>query len=132
VIVLSGGKKTAPQPIENALKQSPLIEVPIVIGDARKFVSVLIVPKFEALKRMGLGGKPLDGEEVRALFQREIDAYNAGKPHHEQIRAFTLLPHDLTLADGEITPTMKIRRRVIQSRYHALIDRMYGDDAHVA
>jgi len=132
LIVLSGGKKAAPQPIENALKQSPLIEVPIVIGDSRKFMSVLIVPSFDALKRLGLGGKPLDGSEVRAAFQKEIDAYNAGKPHHEQIRAFTILPHDFTLADGEITPTMKLKRRVIQTRYHALIDRMYGEKPDAA
>ena len=132
LIVLSGGKKAAPQPIENALKQSPLIEVPIVIGDSRKFMSVLIVPSFDALKRLGLGGKPLDGPEVRTAFQKEIDAYNAGKPHHEQIRAFTILPHDFTLADGEITPTMKLKRRVIQTRYHALIDRMYGEKPDAA
>ena len=132
LIVLSGGKKAAPQPIENALKQSPLIELPVVIGDARKFISVLIVPSFDALRRVGLGGKPLDGPEVRAAFQKEIDAYNAGKPHHEQIRAFALLPRDFSLADGEITPTMKVKRRVIQTRYHALIDRMYGGQAHGA
>ncbi|HKB72191.1 MAG TPA: long-chain fatty acid--CoA ligase [Thermoanaerobaculia bacterium] len=130
VIVLSGGKKAAPQPIENALKQSALIEVPIVIGNARKFIAALIVPRFEALKRMGLGARPLESPEVQAAFQKEIDAYNEGKPHYEQIRAFTLLDRDLTLDAGEITPTMKVKRRVIEERYKALIDRMYEEKPH--
>ena len=130
VIVLSGGKKAAPQPIENALKQSALIEVPIVIGNARKFIAALIVPRFEALKHMGLGARPLESREVQAAFQKEIDAYNEGKPHYEQIRAFTLLDRDLTLDAGEITPTMKVKRRVIEERYKALIDRMYEEKPH--
>jgi long-chain acyl-CoA synthetase len=127
VIVLSGGKKAAPQPIENALKQSPLVEIPIVTGNGRKFVSALIVPSFEALKRLGLGDKPLDGPEVRQAFQKEIDAYNAGKAHYEQIRAFALLDRDLTVDAGEITPTMKVKRRVIEEKFRAVIDRMYEE-----
>jgi len=128
VIVLSGGKKAAPQPIENALKQSPLIEIPIVIGNRRKFAAALIVPNFDALKRLGLGGKALDGPEVRQAFQKEIDAYNAGKAHHEQIRAFALLDRDLTLDAGEITPTMKVKRRVIEEKFRPVIDRMYEEE----
>jgi len=129
VIVLSGGKKAAPQPIENALKQSPLIEIPIVIGNGRKFVSALIAPNFDALKRLGLGGKPLDSPEVRQAFQKEIDAYNAGKAHYEQIRAFALLDRELTLDAGEITPTMKVKRRVIEEKFRPVIDRMYEEQS---
>jgi long-chain acyl-CoA synthetase len=132
LIVLSGGKKAAPQPIENALKQSVLIALPIVIGNGRKFLSALLVPDFESVKRMGLGSAALDGPEVRVQFQREIDAYNEGKPHHEQIRAFALLPHDLTLESGEITPTLKVKRRVVEEKYRPLIDRMYEEKAHAA
>ena len=65
--------------------------------------------------------------ELRALFQKEIDAYNEDKPHHEQIRAFALLPVDLTVEDGSITPTLKVKRRILESRYHDLIDKMYQD-----
>jgi len=132
LIVLSGGKKAAPQPIENALKQSALIALPIVIGNGRKFLSALIVPNFDSLKHAGIDVGALEGADARQLFQREIDAYNEGKPHHEQIRAFALLPRDLTLESGEITPTLKVKRRVVEQSYKPLIDRMYEETPHAA
>ena len=132
LIVLSGGKKAAPQPIENALKQSPLIALPIVIGNGRKFLSALIVPDFDALKHRGIDAGALEGADARQAFQREIDAHNEGKPHHEQIRAFALLPRDLTLESGEITPTLKVKRRVVEQSYKSLIDRMYEEPPHAA
>jgi long-chain acyl-CoA synthetase len=132
LIVLAGGKKAAPQPIENELKKSAYVELPIVLGDRHKFLAALIVPKFDRVKeyadQKGIRFQPetIDSNpEIRALFQREIDAYNAGKPHHEQIRAFALLPADLTIEDGSITPTLKVKRRILESRYHALIEQMY-------
>ena len=72
--------------------------------------------------------------EVRRLFQREINAYNGDKPHHEQIRAFAVLSSDLTIEDGSITPTLKVKRRILESRYHDLIDHMYrkAEESHVA
>ena len=69
---------------------------------------------------------------LRAGIQHEIDRYNSGKPHHEQIRAFALLPRELTIEAGEITPTLRIKRKVIDERYKALIDRMYEEKAHAA
>jgi long-chain acyl-CoA synthetase len=141
LIVLAGGKKAAPQPIENELKKSPYIELPIVLGDRHKFLAALIVPKFDrvkeyaAAKNITFKPETIDSNpEIRALFQREIDAYNAGKPHHEQLRAFALLPADLTIEDGSITPTLKVKRRILESRYHALIEQMYqnAEKAHVA
>ena len=124
--MLAGGKKAAPQPIENELKKSPFIGLPIVIGDRQKFLAALIVPNFDRLKEWAAAGR-LDVGLERAstptptsarLFQAEIDAYNADKPHHEQIRAFALLPADLTIEDGSITPTLKVKRRILESRYH--------------
>ncbi len=141
LIVLAGGKKAAPQPIEGELKKSPFVGVPIVIGDRQKFLAVLIVPNFDKLKEWAAAGKhdvpweALDSHpEIRKLFQREIDAYNAGKPHHEQIRAFAILPSDLTIEDGSITPTLKVKRRLLETRYHALIEGMYeaAGKSHVA
>ncbi len=133
LIVLAGGKKAAPQPIESALKRSPYVSMPIVIGDRQKFLAALIVPNFERLEQWAesnhirLEGGALDASpEVRRLFQAEIDAYNADRPHHEQIRAFALLPADLTVEDGSITPTLKVKRRVLENRYHALIEGMYA------
>jgi long-chain acyl-CoA synthetase len=141
VIVLAGGKKAAPQPIENALKQSPFIGMPIVIGDRQKFLAAVIVPNFERLREWAKEGSrsvrwdAIDADpEVRALFQREIDAYNRDRPHHEQVRAFALLPSELTIEDGSVTPTLKVKRRTIEARYRELIDGMYAaaGKSHVA
>jgi long-chain acyl-CoA synthetase len=141
LIVLAGGKKAAPQPIENELKKSPFIGLPIVVGDRQKFLAALLVPNFDRLKEWAaafkhdLAGAALDAlPEVRHLYQGEIDAYNAGKPHHEQIRAFAILPADLTIEDGSITPTLKVKRRILENRYHELIEGMYAaaGKSHVA
>jgi long-chain acyl-CoA synthetase len=141
LIVLAGGKKAAPQPIENELKRSPYIGLPVVLGDRHKFLAALIVPNFDRLKeyaaQRNISFRPesLDANlEIRALFQKEIDAYNAGKPHHEQVRAFALLPADLTIEDGSITPTLKVKRRILETRYHDLIEGMYqtAEKTHVA
>jgi long-chain acyl-CoA synthetase len=141
LIVLAGGKKAAPQPIESELKKSAFIGVPIVIGDRQKFLAVLIVPNFDKLREWAAAGnhdvrwEAIDAHpEIRRLYQREIDAYNAGKPHHEQIRAFAILPSDLTIEDGSITPTLKVKRRLLENRYHSLIEGMYeaAGKSHVA
>jgi len=141
LIVLASGKKAAPQPIENELKKSPFIELPIVVGDRQKFLAALIVPNFARLKQWAAQGQlsadwaAVDANpDVRGLFQREIDAYNASRPHHEQIRAFALLPQDLTIEDGSITPSLKVKRRVLENRYQALIEGMYqaAERSHVA
>jgi long-chain acyl-CoA synthetase len=141
LIVLAGGKKAAPQPIEQELKKSVYIGLPIVLGDRHKFLAALIVPNFDRLedlareKKIAFEAKTIDSNpEIRAIFQKEIDAYNVDKPHHEQIRAFALLPSDLTIEDGSITPTLKVKRRILEGRYQGLIDRMYqsAERTHVA
>ncbi|HYK42327.1 MAG TPA: long-chain fatty acid--CoA ligase, partial [Thermoanaerobaculia bacterium] len=141
LIVLAGGKKAAPQPIENELKQSPFISIPIVLGDRHKFLAALIVPNFERLsayaasKHIELAPSAIDANpEIRALFQREIDEYNRDKASHEQIRAFALLPVDLTVEDGSMTPSLKVKRRVVEKRYQELIASMYqnAEKSHVA
>jgi long-chain acyl-CoA synthetase len=141
LIVLASGKKAAPQPIETELKMSPFIGLPIVIGDRQKFLAALIVPNFDRLREWAASGNlqvnwtAIDADhEIRRLYQREIDAYNADKPHHEQIRAFAVLPQDLTIEDGSITPTLKVKRRILETRYQALIEAMYQavDKSHGA
>jgi len=133
LIVLAGGKKAAPQPIENALKKSPYIALPIVIGDRQKFLAALIVPNFDRLRAWADAGhldvqwNAIDSNpDIRRLYQAEVDAYNADRPHHEQIRAFTLLPADLTVDDGSITPTLKVKRRILENRHATLIETMYA------
>jgi long-chain acyl-CoA synthetase len=99
------------------------------------------VPNFDRLKEWAAS----NGEDVRweaidrhpgirALFQKEIDVYNAERPHHEQVRAFALLPSDLTIEDGSITPTLKVKRRILERRYQDLIEGMYeaAGKSHVA
>jgi long-chain acyl-CoA synthetase len=141
LIILAGGKKAAPQPIENALKRSPYVALPIVVGDRQKFLAALIVPNFDRLKQWAQEGhREIDwhaldsNHDVRRLYQAEIDAYNADRPHHEQIRAFALLPADLTIEDGSITPTLKVKRRILETRYASLIETMYdaAGKSHVA
>ena len=141
LIVLAGGKKAAPQPIENELKKSPYVSLPIVLGDRHKFLGALIVPNFERVaeyaraNQINYTPQSIDANpQIRALFQAEIDAYNSDKPHHEQIRAFALLPADLTIDDGSITPTLKVKRRILETRYQTLIESMYqaAERAHVA
>ena len=86
-------------------------------------------------KKIAFEAQTVDSNpEIRAIFQREIDAYNVDKPHHEQIRAFALLPSDLTVEDGSITPTLKVKRRILESRYQSLIQKMYqaAERPHVA
>ncbi|HLN81149.1 MAG TPA: long-chain fatty acid--CoA ligase, partial [Thermoanaerobaculia bacterium] len=141
LIVLAGGKNVAPQPIENELKSSPFIATPIVLGDRHKFVAALLVPNFDRLKehvasaKLKVDWEHLDADpEVRRIFQSEIDVYNREKPHHEQIHAFAILSSDLTIEDGSITPTLKVKRRILESRYRDLIDSMYraAERSHVA
>jgi long-chain acyl-CoA synthetase len=127
----AGGKYVAPQPIENRLKVHPLIEQAVLIGDRRKYCVALVVPSFEALK--GALGKPLpeDLEElngdpqVRSLIQTAVDEVNADLGSWEQIKRFYLLPHELSQETGELTPSLKIKRRVIDDKYRHAIDAMY-------
>ena len=108
----SGGKYVAPQPIENRLKLSPHLRNAIVIGDARKFPAALLVPAPGATKDQ---------------LQSAVDEVNATLPHHEQIKKFAVVDADFTIEGGELTPTLKVRRRVVEKKYAALIDGLYGD-----
>jgi long-chain acyl-CoA synthetase len=133
LIINAYGKNIAPAPIENSLKSSRFIGQAVVIGDRRKFLSALLVPDFEALKpwaeRHGLpaGDLPalLAQPPVRALYEGEVQAVNQALAHYEQITAWELLPAEFTLETGELTPTQKVKRRVIYKKYGDVIDRLY-------
>lgn len=136
IIVNAYGKNIAPQPLEGMLKKSPWINTPVIIGDRRKFLSALIVPNFERLesegRKMGLSWTDyedlLDKPEVRKIFDDEIDRFNASIDRQERIRKFVLVPEDFTIEAGEITPSMKVKRRVVEEKYKNLIDEMYMDE----
>lgn len=130
----SGGKYVAPQPIENRFKESFFIEQMMVVGENRKFVSALIVPSFSYLENWCQDqGIPysdrrvmLTHPKVLAHFQEICDDYNQEFSHIEQIKRFTLIPDEWTVDSGEMTATLKLKRRVIQKRYQAYVDKIYA------
>jgi len=134
LLVTSGGKKIAPQPIEALLKKSPLIAEAIVLGDRRRFAAALLVPDFAALERRlkDLGGPPGDREElvnrkdVVALYKDVVEALNQELSQFERIKRFRLLPREFTIESGELTPTMKVRRKTVEQNWKNEIDELYS------
>lgn len=133
----SGGKYVAPQAIENKMRESTYIEQMMVVGPNRKFVSALIVPNFAQVRhKLKNEGRSLpeknedlaQDEAVIQLIQHQIDRYNPGFSHVEQIKKFTLLPSEWTIDNGILTPKLSIRRKVITERYKKEIDAMYGTE----
>jgi long-chain acyl-CoA synthetase len=134
LIATAGGKKVAPQPIEGRLKQSKFVSEAVVVGNRRPFISLLIVPNFARLEAWAASvGLPAGDRaslatapEVRALYQRVVDGINADLAQFERIKTFAVLEEELSAADGELTPTLKVRRKIVEERYRAKIDAMYG------
>jgi long-chain acyl-CoA synthetase len=134
LIVNSNGKNIAPAPIENALKSEPYVSQAVVIGDRRKFLSCLIVPNLEKLadwaKANGMAGRTSEeliaDERILALFQKIIDRWNTDRPHEQMIRRFGLLPAEFTIEGGELTPKLSVKRRVVDTKYRDVIDRLYA------
>lgn len=131
----SGGKYVAPQVIENKMKESIFIEQIIVIGAGRKFVAAIIVPAFAHLRKYFADkGQTLpdnneaiaDLQEVHDVIRKQLDKYNENFNHIEQVKKFALLPHEWTIDSGELTPSLKIKRKVIEQRYAAVIDGLYA------
>ncbi|RPH57742.1 long-chain fatty acid--CoA ligase [bacterium] len=135
LIINAYGKNVAPAPIENSLKSSRFIGQAVVIGDRRKFLSALLVPDFEALKpwaeRQGVSVASNDAlihaPQVEALFKEEVERVNAGLASFEKIVAWELLPDEFTLETGELTPTQKVKRRVINQKYGDVLERLYAE-----
>jgi long-chain acyl-CoA synthetase len=129
----SGGKYVAPQLIENLFKASRLVEQVMVIGENRHFPSALVVPNADALKdRCTEAGIPFTSREeavndprVLALFNPMIAEVNAGLGHWEQIKKIALLPREFTIEAGELTPTLKLRRKTILANYAHVVERIY-------
>ncbi len=136
----SGGKYVAPQAIENKFKENFYIEQMMVVGENKKFVSALIVPAVEALKdwcarhdvEFTSLEETLKTPQVQGLYERAMEKFNPIFAHHEQIKKFKLIPDvwEPIKADGtesELTPTMKLKRRVIMNKYARQIDEIYAD-----
>ncbi|TVZ21833.1 long-chain acyl-CoA synthetase [Dokdonia sp. Hel_I_63] len=131
----SGGKYIAPQKLETALISDSLIEQLAVIGDQQKYVTALAVPNFENLKKYALEHsisfesmeELIKDNKVVALFEKRFDELQQEFSAFEKIKKFTLLPREFSIEEGEITPTLKIKRKIVQKKYKALIDKMYAE-----
>jgi long-chain acyl-CoA synthetase len=134
IIVTAGGKNIAPQNLENDLKASRFVSQALVVGDRRPYAVALITLDEPEIRRwaseQGLDGPMRDlahDERVLALVQSIVDDVNRDRSRFEQIKRFAVLPRDFELEQGEITPTLKLRRRVCIDHFSAEVDALYGD-----
>ncbi len=131
----SGGKYIAPQKLELALINDAFIEQIAVIGDQQKYVTALAVPSFENLKKYALEHKItfkdieelINHNQIKELFEKRFEELQKEFSKFEKIKKFTLLPKEFSIEAGEITATLKLKRKVIQQKYKALIDKMYAE-----
>ncbi len=138
LIKTSGGKYVAPTELESRLKAlSAYVGQALVHGDRRNYVTALVTLEPEAIQRWaagnGLAGRPLAelarAPEVKALVQKDLDRLNATLPRFATVKRFTILPRELSEAEGEVTPSQKLKRKLIEQRYRAELDAMYPGPA---
>ncbi len=134
LIKTSGGKFIAPQPIENALKLNPYVGVPAILGDRRKFPAVMISPNFASLEewartnniefqsRADLVANP----KVQSLYEQVVEGINQNMARFEKLKRVLLVEDEFTIGNGALTPTLKLRRKVIEERYKKQIDDLYA------
>ncbi|NDK54713.1 AMP-dependent synthetase/ligase [Pontibacter fetidus] len=129
----SGGKYVAPQPIENKLKESVVIEQVMVVGDGQKYAAALIVPSFMGLQdycqHKGIpytsDAEMITKPEILEKYKREIERANHGLAQYETVKKFKLIPNMWTVETGELTPTLKVKRKIITANYKKEIDSMF-------
>ena len=133
IMITAGGKNITPSEIENGLRFSPYIKEAVVIADRRRFVAALIQIEFESVSNWAEGEgltytnfrSLVEQDAVRALIQQEVDAVNARMPQVQQVRRFHLLVKELDHDDGEVTATMKVRRKSVAEKYAQVIEDLY-------
>ncbi len=137
IIVTAGGKNVAPQNLENALKANAIISQVVVFGDKRKYLVALVTVSEERARKIAeengipftdyadLTRKP----EIRAAVQAAFDQLNRTLPSYETIKKFDIVPRDFSQETGELTPTLKVKRKLCSEKYKAEVDRMYGESA---
>ncbi|HQJ07650.1 MAG TPA: long-chain fatty acid--CoA ligase, partial [Deltaproteobacteria bacterium] len=136
IIITAGGKNIAPQNIENTLVADLYIEQAVIIGEGKKYLSALIVPNYTELisyaKKQGISFDDKEDlikkPEIVTFYRGRIDALMKEYARVEQIRKFTLLPREFSIESGELTPTLKMKRKVINEKYSAEIEMMYGQE----
>ena len=135
IIVTAGGKNVAPQNLENDLKNSKYVSQAVVVGDRKPYVAALItlepeeIGKWAAEQGIAGGVDELSRDErVRELIGGVVDEVNAERSRYEQIRRFSILPRDFTMDTGELTPTLKLKRRVVVERFAAELEELYAGE----
>jgi len=131
----SGGKYISPQPIEQAIKRSRFVNQVVLIGNERKFPAALIVPDWELIdsyvRLKGISEQSradlCRNERIIDLFQRQIDSLTLNLARYERVKRIALLENEFTIEGGELTPTLKVKRRVIDEKYRDVIDTLYAD-----
>jgi long-chain acyl-CoA synthetase len=136
MIVNAGGKNIYPGPIEDLFKTSHWIDQLVVVGEKKSFMAALIVPDFESLEKYAKQNdikyqnkeELIANESVQNLYSKEIRNFSKELASHEKIRDFRLIANEFTVETGELTPTLKVKRRVIEEKYAGLIDDIFAND----
>jgi long-chain acyl-CoA synthetase len=139
LIKTSGGKFIAPQPIEGLLKSSVYVSQAAVIGERRKFPAVIIAPNFQALEDWArvnaipyaTRAELIAAPEVRQLYMSIIDELNRNLAQFEKIKKMLIVPDEFTIESGELTPTLKLKRRVLEEKYREQIEQLYSQATDV-
>jgi len=140
IIVTAGGKNIAPQPIENKIKTNKYVSQAVIIGDKRKYPVVLVVPNWDNLEKWAKikniiwthRAQLLQMPTVHAKIEKEVFGELEGLARYEQPKKVGLLEHDFSVERGELTPTLKVKRRIIDRTYKGTIDALYQDEAEPA
>jgi long-chain acyl-CoA synthetase len=134
IIITAGGKNVAPQRVEEILLQSPYFNQIVILGDQEKYLAALIVLNEHKIKEylkgkninVGSGKKLSELAEVNSLIELEITRLSANLGRYEQVKAFHILDNELTIENGELTPTLKIKRNVIRAKYREFIKPLFN------
>ncbi len=138
ILVTAGGKNVAPQPIEDRLRRSPLVDSAVLFGDRKPYIVALIVPSADGLRHWA-ETRGLPSADLRPLLERPdvVAAYgeivaevNRGLARFETVKKFHLVAEPFTIAGGELTPTLKVKRRVVEKMYADLLEKMYVEEVH--
>jgi long-chain acyl-CoA synthetase len=139
LIVTAGGKNVAPQPIENILKTNPYISNVVVVGDNRKFIAALVIPNFEKLGEYAEANdiafsNPEElsrNQQVLQFLEAEIDRFTPQLASYEKVKKIILLDREFEIEKDEITPSLKVKRNIVEQKYKEMIDRLYQDNGSV-
>jgi len=131
IIITAGGKNVAPRLLESGMKDHPLISEAVVVGDRRKFLTCLVTLDAEAVEQFmadrGLSGRPEESPEIRKEVEAALEKVNTEMARVEQVKKFTILPRELSMAEGELTPTLKVKRNVVVDHFSTEIEAMYAE-----